>query len=177
VVLRVIHRRNAQYGCRCINNPLILIGDTQGLIPPDERTIRCWLFDATRKHKSGNKAQRTVSGSILSHMLLGRLLYPKCTLDELRAWIFENDPSCIHILRAVEISRAETRRGITRKKGATDAFQAFTTANLQKRHLFWTCPYPLGVFGHPRATLVDFDECGLYMKKVNRPYGKTTHGA
>jgi hypothetical protein len=44
--------------------------------------------------------------------------------------------------------------------------------NLNKRHLFWTTPYPTGLFQVPRSQIIDVDECALYIQTANRKYGK-----
>jgi hypothetical protein len=53
--------------------------------------------------------------------------------------------------------------GLMREWGSTTAFNAFLPINLNKRRLFWTTPYPTGLFQIPRSQIIDVDKCALYI--------------
>ena len=76
----------------------------------------------------------------------------------------------------VDISRAETRIKMTRKRGATTANQAFTPLNMLKHELFWTRPPPLGILNIPRNEFIDIDEAGVQLGLANRTQGKSFCG-
>jgi hypothetical protein len=59
----------------------------------------------------------------------------------------------------------------TKKKPSTEAYQAFTPANLLKLEFFWTMPPVLGVLGVPRRRFIDIDECGFAIQQTNRGSG------
>jgi hypothetical protein len=75
-----------------------------------------------------------------------------------------------------DISKREGELGITRKVGSATANQAFSLRNLLRRRLFWTQPPPVGIFGVPRARLLDIDEAGIWLEKCVRKYGKAFKG-
>ncbi len=56
------------------------------------------------------------------------------------------------------------------------AYRAFTQENLLKRWIYWNQPYPMGIAGFPRAFVIDIDECGIFLKTVDRGHGKSFVG-
>jgi transposase len=66
--------------------------------------------------------------------------------------------------------------GYTQKVTSTVAYQAFTQVNLDRRRLFWTRPWPVGIHGIPRRQLIDADEFGLHLNAANRKYGSAPIG-
>ena len=65
-------------------------------------------------------------------LVVYRMIFPKATADEIRRYILENNPTNANLYSRVDISRAETRIKMTRKRGATTANQAFTPLNMLK---------------------------------------------
>ncbi len=55
-------------------------------------------------------------------------------------------------------------------------YQAFTEQNLNRRRLFWTRPWPVGIHGIPRRWLIDADEFGLHLNAANRKYSSSPRG-
>ena len=110
-------------------------------------------------------------------MIMYRTIWPKCTADELSRYMFDNSPANdVRVFSRQEISAAEELVGFTSKRGSTTAYQFFTPQNLFRRQCFWTMPYPLGVVNIPRPSLLDFDECALYLQVANRTIGKAYCG-
>ena len=71
-----------------------------------------------------------------------------------------------------QITRAEQRMGISRKRNSISAVRAFAPVNLIRRIQFWTQPYPVGIADVPRSAMVDLDEARLVMDQANRRYSK-----
>jgi hypothetical protein len=122
---------------------------------------------------TGNKAARAIDDENQFHLILYGLLFPTSTLDEKRRFIFESARTSPPILfTRGEISAAETRLRITRKRSSTDAYQAELPHNVFRRSHFWNSPPPLGVVGIPFDTLSDTDEAKFCILSCNRKYGK-----
>jgi hypothetical protein len=64
----------------------------------------------------------------------------------------------------------------TMKVKLTVAYQAFTRRNLDRRRLYWTRPWPVGIYGIPQHQLIDADEFGLHLNAANRKYGSSPRG-
>jgi len=63
---------------------------------------------------------------------------------------------------------------ITRKRCSKEAYEAFSSRNLQKLRWFKTRPPPLGVHALPLRILIDIDETGFYLKDLGLNYGRGT---
>ena len=142
------------------------------------RSLRRWRLRPNPFERSGNKQRPCVNGVHLYNMIMYRLIYPKCTADELRRYMFDHSPpNDVRVFTRKEITDAEERVGFTRKTGSTTAFQFYSAQNMFRRQCFWTLPYPLGVAAILRHLLMDFDECALYLQTANRTIGKAYLGA
>lgn len=75
-----------------------------------------------------------------------------------------------------DITLGEQALGLARKKSSTTAYQAFTPHNMHRSHLYWNTAYPTGIVGIPRAFFLDLDECGIWLEKCNRKFGKAFAG-
>lgn len=99
-------------------------------------------------------------------------MFPKCTADEMRRYLLDSSPlNNVQLFSRQDITDAENRIEVTKKRGSTTAAQFFEPRNIFRRNLFWTSPFPLGRLGIPRAELMDLDECGLFLQTANRNYG------
>lgn len=140
------------------------------------RTIRRWKKEGIRAFKStGNKATTKIHGIHQRDLLLYRMAYPKATADEVRRFLYEDVPGSKLFSRS-DITRAETRLGMTRKRGSTTAWQAYLPRNILRRDLFWSQPPPLGVVGIPFHEFVDIDECAIFFETADRNVGKSYTG-
>ena len=124
---------------------------------------------------TGNQRARVLRGIDLVLLAYYRVVFPKALLSEVAAFIwnawgrFQNPP----ILYSLpDISKAETRLGLTRKRGSTTAYQAFLPRNLARRHAFWTEPWPYGIADVDPVNIIDIDEAGFFPQTANRSYGK-----
>ena len=74
------------------------------------------------------------------------------------------------------VSRALKKLEYTTKITSTVAYQAFTTRNLARRQMLWTEPWPVGMHGVPRRTMVDIYEFGLHLNAANKERGSSPRG-
>ena len=56
--------------------------------------------------------------------------------------------------------------GITRKRGATTAQQANLPEKVDKRHQFWTIPFPYGILGVHLHEIIDFDQAAIFQRQL-----------
>jgi hypothetical protein len=145
----------------------------QGNLPTStSRSIRRWKQNGIYAFKStGNKASSKICGVHQRELILYRIAYPKATADEVRRFLFEDVPGFKLFTRS-DVSKAETRLGMTRKRGSTTAWQAHLPQNILRRDLFWSQPPPMGIIGVPLAEFVDIDECAIFFETADRTHGK-----
>ena len=109
-------------------------------------------------------------------LALYRIAYPKCTAAEIIAFIARTSPRA-HITGLYSVSavtRAEQKLGLTRKRGSTTAYRAFTPQNLARRQMYWTQGWPYGVAGIPRRDSIGIDKAAFALGQLpNRAYGKS----
>jgi hypothetical protein len=72
-----------------------------------------------------------------------------------------------------QITRAEQAIGLTRKRNATTARQAFHPRNLTRRLVYWEKDYPYGVNNIRVEDMIDTDEAVVNLITANRNYGKS----
>jgi hypothetical protein len=118
---------------------------------PSFSTCISWIriFNETRdicpKHATGNHhAVREVRGHDLEQLALYRAVYPKATIAECRAYLFNIDPT-MEPFSNLQVYHVEYLLGLKRKAASTTADLAFLPVNLQKHELYWTQPPPLGM--------------------------------
>lgn len=145
----------------------------ENLVTPSVRSMRRWVTNGTqRKRKRGGQAATILRGEHEFLLIFFRVMIaPMATADEVIAFIAQNSSDNMLFDRP-QISKCEKRLKLTRKRGSITALQAMTPANLHRRHAFWTQPYPVGRLGTPPADLIDIDEFGIWIEKLNRHYGK-----
>jgi transposase len=142
---------------------------------PCANSIKNWI---NRRDTEGNFRPYEHSGNSPSDVLRGReaLLvavyrtgYPEATADEVLAFV-ANEVGVVY--SRSQLTECENNLGLCRKASSTTANQAFTPINLLKRDVFWSSPLPTGVLGVPLFDLVDIDEFGIDVTRVNRHFGK-----
>jgi hypothetical protein len=131
--------------------------------------INPWQMNGNRR-----AAQVLKGHPLLLLLALYRIAYPKATAVEINAFLFAStlpgQPWCFY--SESQITQAEQWPGLLRKKASTTAAQANLPINIAKRHSFWNSPYPYGINGTSRATIIDFDEAAIFLESSNRGYGK-----
>lgn len=150
----------------------IIQADQEPPTTASSRSISRWRTRLEPYHMSGNKAQPKIRGLDLFHLIMYRMVYPKANADEVRRFIFENNPTNPVVFSRMDITRCEQLLDMRRLRSATTANQALLPHNVLRRHLFWTSPPPVGIRLVPRVCLLDYDECGIFMTTCNRVYGK-----
>ena len=109
-------------------------------------------------------------------LVLYLIAYPAPLLDEVSAFI-ANTSTDGRIYSRGELTCRLSELKITRKRGSTEAYQAFLPRNLLKRNIFWDHPLPFGVNGVARRRFIDIDECGIELQSCNRKSGYAFSGA
>jgi hypothetical protein len=101
-----------------------------------ERSIKRWIAEGVEgKVPTGNRQTQQLTGEYQSLLLQCRSMYPRATADEVRAFIAAH-ANVPRVFSREDISLAETRIGLTRKRAATTAYQALTPENIERRRLF-----------------------------------------
>jgi hypothetical protein len=161
-----VHDRLAQLNAFCQGQP----------VKASRASLYRWMIRPIPFVKTGNRPSSEFTGEhqlLLVFYLIGR---PKASLDEIRAYIANESEDHIVFQRPV-ISKVLHRLSLTRKRGSTIAKQAFTAMNILKTRLFWTTAWPTGVFGVPRRSTIDSDECGINLSLANKKIGHAVKGA
>jgi transposase len=137
-------------------------------------SIRRWQERLIPHRQTGNRENSILRG--LHQTLLSTYVfaYPEATLDEIATFIANSSDGTIYSRQA--ISTRLKQLGLSRKRSSTEANQASLPRNKLIREMFWTMPSPNGVFGTPRHALIDVDEAGFTLEKVNRRYGRAFSG-
>ena len=129
---------------------------------------------------NGNRRARVLRGADLVLLAYYRTVFPKALLSEIAAFLwnawgrFQNPPVLYSL---PDISKADFRLGLTRKKGSTTAYQAYLPRNILRRRAFWLEPWPYGIADVPAHDMVDIDEAGIFLETANRSYGKAVVNA
>jgi hypothetical protein len=124
---------------------------------------------------TGNKSLQVISGYALVLLAFYNRLHPKATGLEKMAFMwnaygrYRQRP---RFFSEGEITKAEQRLGLSRKRSSTTANQAFTPINVIRRWVFWNLPYPHGIADISRDDMIDIDEAKIILEMANRKYGK-----
>jgi len=156
------------------NDPVMVALRNAHLLP-QRTTVRDWrdrtnaMGHLRRFERQGNNRAIVLRGRHLFHLAYYRILYPKAQAAEVNAFLFYSTGRVYH---PSQITRAEDRLGLSRKRGSTTARQANHPRNLQWRYNYWTLPYPFGMVGIRRDDIINLDECGVFVESCNRNHGK-----
>jgi len=124
--------------------------------------------------QTGNKECSNLRGFHQILLTSYTFAFPEATADEIAAFIANNSDGIVYSRPAISTRLRELN--ITRKRGSTEASQASLPHNVLIRELFWTTPWPTGINGIPMSALLDMDECGMSVDKVNRRSGYAYSG-
>jgi hypothetical protein len=102
-----------------------------------------------------------------------RAAYPKATAAEVIAFLHNTNGRFYH---PSQISKAEDRLGLSRKKGSTTARQGLLPLNILRRSIFWHMNYPFGIADVALVDMIDIDEAGIFLETANRSWGKAVTG-
>ena len=151
---------------------------------PSKRSVNRWENrEATLGHirpfrRTGNVRASVFHDHNLLLLALFRITYPKATANEVNVFLYKSNYRSMEFrfYAASQITEAEKRIGLTRKKGSTTAFQALLPANKEKRWMFWNLPYPFGIADIRRRDMIDLDEGGIELSDAERNFGKAYIG-
>ena len=151
---------------------------------PSKRTENRWaVLVANNGHyrkcrHTGNNRATVLRGHDLILLAFYRLVFPKANAAEINAFLYRVNFGNVmfRFYSPSQISKAEERIGLTKKRGSTTAFQAYLPINKFKRWCFWNLPYPFGIADISRRDMIDLDEMGVELKTAERGEGKAYAG-
>ncbi len=161
-----IHTREMMVKLRKSGNPV-----PQTMI----RSILRWVQHIVPHRMTGNKPNVGLTGKYLFLLVLFKLIWTHLTYYECIAFI-ANKANIVKIFNKKNISWALCGLGYTSKVMSTVTYQAFMQRNLLRRRLFWNEPWPIGIHGMPRRSLIDIDEFGLHLNAANKKYRSSCCG-
>jgi hypothetical protein len=138
------------------------------ILKPSPASLRRWLARPEAYEINGGKERTKLVGRDQLLMSIYLVAYPDALQDEIAAFIANNGGD---LYSRSTISRRLKELKYSRKVASVEAYQAFLPANLLKKERFFAMPPPLGVNGLERRSLVDADECAIFLEKVNRRKG------
>lgn len=106
-----------------------------------------------------------LQGPDLVYLSMYGVVCPKATIAEVLPFLYWCNLGNLDwtFFSQSQISLAEKRIGMTRKKASTTAYQAYLFMNIRKRWNFWIHPFLLGITDIPQNRIIDIDTSGLYM--------------
>jgi len=151
---------------------------------PSLRTERRWdlferLYGTYRACKrSGNNRATVLRDYNLFYLAFYRVAFPKATAAEINAFLYRVNYGAwnFRFYSCSQITKAEDRIQLTRKRGSTTAWHALRPINQAKRWVYWNMPYPYGIADIRREDLIDLDECGICFITADRHIGKAVIG-
>ena len=163
------------------NHPLNVFSRTLYAIPANRSTRRyIWRFrqygHIRRFRHTGGRQRRVLAGIDLIHLAFYRCVYPTATAAEVIAYLWNVHGRFLPQPRFYDnsqITRAEQRIGLSRKRNATTARQAYLPRNLVRRLTYWTQVYPYGIANIRVEDMIDVDEAVINLITANRNYGKS----
>ena len=124
------------------------------------------------KRATGNShSEREIHGQDLFNLALFRTIRPKATIDEVRAYIHNRNPT-VRPYSPSQVYRAEQRLGLSRKVASTTSDQAYRPDVKRRRRRYWTQSYPNGINDQSTADMIDIDEARFKLESQNRNRGK-----
>lgn len=148
---------------------------------PSVRTIQRYrrrmqsLGHLRRFHRTGNNRATVLRGHASYLLMLYRVAFPKAQLSQVNAFLF-NALGRQRFFHPSQISKAEQRLGLSRKRGSTTAKQAMLPRNIAIRYTYWNMPYPFGIANIRRRDLIDIDESGIFLETADMKIGKALFG-
>ena len=126
------------------------------------------------KRLTGNRIfQKEVHGHDLVNLALYRMVRPKGYIDEVRAYVHNQNPANAPYSQS-QVIRAERRLGLICKAASTTSDCAYFQLNLFKHQQYWHTAYPGGTLGKSTRDVIDLDESNYKFERQNRKFGKVT---
>ena len=124
---------------------------------------------------TGNKPLSDLSDKYLLLLVIFKFIWPQSNYCKCITFI-ANESNNARIFSEFKVKLALRKLGYTQKVTSTVTYQALTQVNLDRRGLFWTRPWPVGIHCIPRRRLIDVDEFDLHLNAANRKYGSAPVG-
>jgi hypothetical protein len=118
---------------------------------------------------TGNKPSSAILEQYLLLLVMFKLIWSQANYGECIAFI-ANKSDDARIFSEQDVGIALRKLGYMIQVMSTVAYQAFTQRNLERRQLYWTRPWPVGIHGIPQHQLIDADEFGLHLNAANIKY-------
>ena len=145
---------------------------------PSLKTCRKWLAQyivlghvRPKRHTGNRKAEREISGEVLKQLAFYRAVRPHARIYEVKAYLTDRFPN-IPPYSDSQISRAEDRLGLSRKKSSKTSKLAYSPTNLAKRRAYWECDYPAGIADQETSDVIDIDEARYKLESADRAFAK-----
>ena len=121
--------------------------------------------------RTGNARASVLCGIDNYILAYWRSIWPKSTHAEMNALLFTSqvargEPNP-RFFSPSQISRAEDKLGLSKKRGSTTAYQALLPRNLTKRWVYWNRPYPAGIADIPKDDWIYYDEAVFFVEAAN----------
>ncbi len=117
-------------------------------------------------------AEREVQGTDLKQLTLYCSVFPKATISECRAYLYNIDPTKDPYSN-LQVHCAEKLLGLKWEAASTTADLAFLPQNMTLQEYYWTEPPLLGMRSVPIADIINIDEAGFFLEHSDRKFGKT----
>lgn len=101
---------------------------------------------------TGNCRSDAIVGFPLILLAMYKRAFPKATRAQIIAYLYHTHSSTLLIPRVYfvkNVTDAENKLGLNRKKDSTTAHQAYTFVNRLQRWRYWNLPYPHGIADIP----------------------------
>lgn len=136
-------------------------------------SINRWQTRLEPHRMTGNKQSEALVGLDQFILCIYITTFPEAEADEIAAFIYSNGGG---LYSRHAIYKRLNELDITRKVASTEAYQAYYPQNVLKANLFWNQPPPLGINGVRRRKMIDVDEAGFSLEKINRGRGRSAKG-
>ena len=138
-------------------------------VDASRRSLGRWDVREIPYRMTGNKQRSQIVGIDLVNLVIFLLAWPDATQDEMAVFIYNEGGEKLFTRQA--ISGRLNEMDITKKKAATDSYQSQRDDVQFRLHCFFNCSLPLGIRDVPRFKLMDLDEFGVTLEKMNRTGG------
>jgi len=141
-----------------------------------QRSIQRWKKDGViAKKRTGNKKKTFIEGEHLFILAAYKRIFPHAKAAQCALFISIHSTDG-RVFTNTQIHNALKLLGMTRKKGSTTAYQAFTPRNEYLYDCFISFNFPAGIKNVPRRLLMDGDECSFQVGDIGQSYGHAVKG-
>lgn len=123
---------------------------------------------------SGNNSATVLRGHVQLMMTVFRIMFLKCTQAEINVFLYNITSPFeeAHFYSRSQITCAEDRLGLSRKRGSTTVRQANLSINLTNMNMYRMLTYPAGLVDISLLAMIDFDQAENFIETKARGIGK-----